>query len=159
MGLTQEDTTSIKLGWEETMEIVKQVVVEAGAFAWLYFYGTTIPPASAGSEACKAWFAGAGSQVHDAALAYQWNNATAVPLPYVKQDLAAFLLTRGPYAWIGSGWVGCITDYDYPSELEVDYGIPLEKFSETSPGVFSRKWTKADVSFDCNTWVGTITSS
>ena len=34
-------------------------------------------------------------------------------LPYFEQDLATFLLVRGPYAWIGYVWSGC-TDSGYP---------------------------------------------
>ena len=43
-------------------------------------------------------------------------------------SLAAFLITRGPYAWFGYGWTGC-ADHNHPftrpKELDVDYGIPL----------------------------------
>ena len=35
-------------------------------------------------------------------------------LPYFQQDLATFLLVRGPFAWIGYVWSGC-TDSGYPA--------------------------------------------
>ena len=41
--------------------------------------------------------------------------------------------------------------YDIP-ELMVDYGVPLAPYSETSPGVFTREWSKATISMDCNTY-------
>ena len=28
-------------------------------------------------------------------------------LPAFQQDLAAFMLIRGPYAWLGYSWMGC----------------------------------------------------
>ncbi len=28
------------------------------------------------------------------------------------QDIANFLLVRGPYAWLGHGWLGCSRDYE-----------------------------------------------
>jgi hypothetical protein len=31
-------------------------------------------------------------------------------LPYFMQDLATFLLVRGPFAWLGYGWNGCLND-------------------------------------------------
>jgi len=91
----------------------------------------------------------------------QWTDGTSIPLKYVPQDLATFLLIRGDYAWLGWGWVGCITNYALPPEVNVDYGTPATPYyNETVPGasgVFVRSWTKADVQFDCNTWTGTIT--
>jgi hypothetical protein len=43
-----------------------------------------------------------------------------------------------------------------PKELDADYGTPLDFCTETSPGVFERKWTKADVSLDCNDFAAKI---
>ena len=64
------------------------------------------------------------------------------PIPAVTQDLARFLLVRGPYAYIGWQWVGCLDSYERPAELENDYGTPVDAVcSEASPGVFERKWT------------------
>lgn len=72
-------------------------------------------------------------------------------------------------AWLGYGWQGC-TNGDvhsargsgygkWSSELDEDYGEPLESCHETSPGseVFERKWSKATVQLDCKAWKGTIT--
>ena len=41
---------------------------------------------------------------------YEWTRKSMhdiSPIPAVEQDLARFLLVRGPYAWIGWQWVGC----------------------------------------------------
>ena len=48
------------------------------------------------------------------------------PLPAPVQDIATFLLVRGPYAWIGYGWLGCISDYERPEALDYDYGLPVD---------------------------------
>ncbi len=123
------------------------------------------------------------------------------------QDLANFLLLRGPYAWLGYSWVGCSVKYARPPEMDMvracetcwalaqvcvgggggkggvvlcasfpagccacsshppprmayqDYGEPVDATCyETAPnsGVFTRKWTKATVTMDCNTWTPTI---
>ena len=53
-------------------------------------------------------------------------------LPAFEQDLATFLLARGPYAWLGSGWLDCHDDSYYqqnelrPPALELDYGTPID---------------------------------
>jgi len=114
-----------------------------------------------------------------------WNpNGT---LPWFEQDLATFLLVRGPFAWIGYTWSGC-TDTAYPpgcnldcnaddckpcrfpkardsapftkpEGLGADYGEPVGYCKETADGsgVFRRQWTKADVELDCTTFTATIT--
>ena len=80
-------------------------------------------------------------------------------LTQVEEDLANFLLIRGPYAWLGHGWLGCSREYDFPEELNLDYGEPTELCQETAPnsGVFKREWTKATVQMDCNNWKPEIT--
>ena len=78
--------------------------------------------------------------------------------PAFMQDLASFLLVRGPFAWIGFPWVDCgYHQYLRPSELDYDYGSPLGHCEEVgNSGVFRRKWTKAEVEVDCMRWAGTI---
>ena len=48
---------------------------------------------------------------------------------------------------------------EVPELLNADFGEPEGLCSETAPksGIFTRKWTKADVAMDCNTWTPTIT--
>ena len=78
----------------------------------------------------------------------------------LEQDLANFLLVRGPFAWLGHAWLGCSHVYQFPDALNVDYGEPVggALCAETKPGsgVFTREWTKASVSMDCNTWTPSI---
>ena len=158
MGLTQADTTAITDGWRETMAAVQAAILQKGAFAWAYFRQETLPgPGNA--AACAAWFRSTGATLKDYAFVLQWTNATQRPLPAVAQDVAAFLVLRGPFAWIGSGWIGCIEDYPFPPELDRDYGQPLTPyFNETAPasGVFVRAWTKATATFSCPTWTGSV---
>ncbi len=77
------------------------------------------------------------------------------------QDLAAFLLVRGPYAAFGYGWTGCADathPFTRPPALEADYGVPNGFCEETSPGsgVFARDWSLATVTLDCNGFNATI---
>eukprot|EP01051_Picozoa_sp_SAG22_P014977 SAG22_NODE_1895_length_3366_cov_3.131007_3_plen_140_part_00 len=81
-------------------------------------------------------------------------------LTALHQDLANFLLIRGPFAWLGHGWSGCSKNYPFPKEFNLDYGEPVDKVcKETGPnsGVFEREWSKASVKMDCNSWTPTIT--
>ena len=55
-------------------------------------------------------------------------------LPFFKQDLASFLLIRGPHAFFGHAWKGCSLQYAFPSQLNLDYGEPLGLCAETAEG-------------------------
>ena len=77
----------------------------------------------------------------------------------LHEDLANFLLIRGPYAWFGFGWRGCGHALPYDRALlDADYGEPTGLCAETAPGsgVFRRDWTKSTVEMDCNTWSASI---
>jgi hypothetical protein len=53
-------------------------------------------------------------------------------LTQVENDLANFLLVRGPHAWLGHGWLGCSHKYEYPAVLNADYGEPTELCHEVN---------------------------
>lgn len=67
----------------------------------------------------------------------------------IKRDLAAFLIGRGNYSWIGEGWMATRPPIFYP-EWELDYGTPLESMSQ-SANTFTRRFSMVDVSLDCST--------
>ena len=70
------------------------------------------------------------------------------------EDVARFLVLRGPHAYLGTSWVGCVGQgsarhsnetYVRPAAYDVDYGTPAGLCEEcaVTPNVFTRKWTKA----------------
>jgi len=85
--------------------------------------------------------------MHTAAMMYGYTQVTESPhrpffpngsLPAFEQDLASFLLARGKYAWLGSGWEGCHNGDYYngsapyhndmrPAGLMLDYGTPVDE--------------------------------
>lgn len=87
----------------------------------------------------------------------------------IGQHVANFLLLRGEYAYLSTGWSGCTTlDGRHSDEgvygwnkqwLDADYGVPTDEIcKETSAGsgVFVREWSKATVQMDCNSWTGSV---
>ena len=70
------------------------------------------------------------------------------------QSVAVFLVTRGPYAWLGTGWTGGPTPWDPIYLLQV--GEPTGECAQTSPGVFARNWTYGTVTMDCNSFTASI---
>ena len=174
MGLSQEDVSAITAGWKETLAQVQEAALAAGHWIWQLLTVVGAPPPD--RAGCVAYFreaCTANSTAQTSPILFSFSGAKTKPLPSPVADLAAFLLTRGPYAWIGYQWIGCVschlspTDpkglcdptgaYERPPSLDVDYGVPVGLCAETSrPGVFERAWTKAHVSFDCNTWRGRV---
>ena len=84
----------------------------------------------------------------------QWPSTQADKMPV----LAAFLVGRGPYAFVGFGWYGggseAIPDFDPLWDLDV--GLPTGLCTQVAPGVFSRAWTRGTATIDCNAWTGTF---
>jgi hypothetical protein len=79
----------------------------------------------------------------------------------IGPHVANFLLVRGEYAYLSTGWSGCTglgKEHEYGWNallLDADYGVPVDEIcTETAvgSGVFVREWTKATVEMDCNTW-------
>ena len=78
----------------------------------------------------------------------------------MKQDLANFLLIRGPYAWLGHAWKGCSKEYPFPAEFHLDYGEPVDEICSEQAnhsGVFTREWDNVIVEMNCNTWKSKFT--
>jgi hypothetical protein len=70
--------------------------------------------------------------------------------------LAIFLVTRPPFAYLGTGWQGCDSagsqsKHAWDPLYDMFTGSPLELCTERDPGVFSRKWSGGSASFNCNT--------
>eukprot|EP00591_Stephanopyxis_turris_P015997 CAMPEP_0195533296 /NCGR_PEP_ID=MMETSP0794_2-20130614/40198_1 /TAXON_ID=515487 /ORGANISM="Stephanopyxis turris, Strain CCMP 815" /LENGTH=184 /DNA_ID=CAMNT_0040665769 /DNA_START=53 /DNA_END=607 /DNA_ORIENTATION=- len=90
----------------------------------------------------------------------------------LEQDLAFFLLVRGPYTYAGWGVWGMTWPFNaesshgalpplphgvpLPSEFNSDYGVPLEVCHEIKPGVFHREWSRGTVELNCHTFQATI---
>lgn len=163
MGLVAADTAAEAAALSATNAAVRDAVLGAGGFAWSYLVQGGLAPKSAGPAACEAWFRETAPGLADVPLYYPWSCPWCGPSEHDSrtQDLAAFLLVRGPYAWIGSGWAGScdgfMADPYWPPALDADAGTPLTPyFNETAPGVFNRSWTGVAVGFDCTSWEGSL---
>jgi hypothetical protein len=98
--------------------------------------------------------------------------AFGITAPNALLDVAYFLLTRGPWAWIAGGpmlgwhmshwWTAgkarpiAHRDDLRPAEFNQNFGEPLCSCVQEAPGVFVRAWSKANVSINCNTLTATI---
>jgi hypothetical protein len=164
VGLTQEQVTDITFNWYTTMVEAALAIREHHGWAWFLFLPSRAPDAAT----CTQYFRTEGRLAINGSLLFEWTSSGSYPLPNIDVDVASFLLVRGEYAWLGYGWQGCTSNeqpgfgsaqYTSPvdiPQLMVDYGVPMGEYEETSDGVFTRDWTKATVSMDCNTYTPQI---
>lgn len=106
------------------------------------------------SGTCAAFMANACAPSWQAVPStMQWPSRASDKVPV----LAAFLITRGPYSFLGYGWNGGpLPAWDSLWDA-YDVGEPTGLCTESSPGVFTRAWTKGSATLDCTTWTATLT--
>ena len=99
-------------GWASNMQAVQTAIVTQDGFDWQNFQGARTP--SEGDK-CSAFFRSAcqeGSHIQSNAIQYglqykYTKDFSSGNLTNFDMDLAVFLASRGPYAWLGYGWMGC----------------------------------------------------
>ena len=163
--LAAADVDDIGKGYRQAVSAAQRAIVEAGAYTWQSMANS--------ATAARAPFGAAGARHHNGQLncsAYMrkacvaGNSISASPLfygldhdgggglPHLSFDLAAFLMVRGDFAWLGYSWMGCDAaacgappwpngsnparapcdaigrarvNWQFPPELERDYGAPV----------------------------------
>jgi len=185
MGLTHEEVVQIATNYSKTWEKAVNAIVDNGGFGWplLQYSGnfgrnqSEDPPTR--PDNCKSFLRRScvnGSSIYTAPLLYTFTGTQAgskqpLPLRHELEDVATFLLIRGPYAWLGFEWSGCCQGDEPPSPsggipypwskwFDLDYGEPVDSVcheTAAGSGVFAREWTKAHVQMDCNAGEGSIT--
>jgi hypothetical protein len=167
MGLTQSDVLQLKYEWNSFLSTIYSAMDAAGAFAFASFTIVGTPgPDSIASNLATLCAAGNSSSLWSVALFHQLTiPSNCCPPPPVRnttllqfsEDLAYFMLVRGPWAWIGYSWDFCAAHHTMPPELFLDYGDPVNTCEQTTPGVFVRVFEHAVAAFDTNTYKGAVT--
>lgn len=150
-------TTTVTDTWCDVRHRVFEAARLAGGWLWQMFVLQSTPtPAT-----CAPWIRGmcalgASSPYYNGTVMHSMGKNAS--LPNFDQDLATFLLLRGDYAFLGFGWSGCGFVTPFPDALKLDYGVPTDFCTETAPNsnVFSREWTKATITMDCNSYKGSV---
>jgi hypothetical protein len=186
MGLSDDDVADLTTAWNATMGAVQQYILDHGGYTWSLIPGeanANAQPllmnrstcASTLREACRP-----GSRWQQLSTLFGLSHTkgwTSTTLAQLDQDLAYFLLARGPYAWIGWGkwgmdwpsfscwsqWRPCSNEIiPLPAQLTpggLDVGEPMGICTElgSGSGVFVRNYSKVDVQLDCGRFVAKIT--
>jgi len=174
MGLSKSELVDITNAFWQNMAEIFAAIIAHGKFSWQLLWtgqgsnsvrdiATTCPGPLVKQNTCAAdlrRLCAQNSPAQTRFMMYAFTpgacNMDPSNLTEFQQDLANFLLIRGKYAVLGHGWLGCSRKYTFPDILNSDFGEPLELCQETSTGVFQRKYTKATVQMNCNTWTGSV---
>lgn len=172
--MSTSDLVAITAAYDTNMAALQAYTLGQGKFSWQMLWtggspsgrGSTCPSPLVNKATCASdlrSLCSANSTAQSRTLMYAFSpggcRTDPSNLTLFKEDLANFLLVRGPYAYLGHGWLGCSRDYAYPEELNLDYGEAQGVCAETSAGsgIFTRSLQHADVQMDCNTFTPTIT--
>ena len=109
-------------------------IIKGGKFTWNQFwnYGSNwidCPDPMVTQQNCAAdirSLCNASSMSQKYAMLYAFSpgcHGSTSNITTPVQDIANFLLVRGPHAWLGHGWSGCSKVYERPKELDGDYGV------------------------------------
>eukprot|EP00980_Cylindrotheca_fusiformis_P001847 scaffold414_cov109-Cylindrotheca_fusiformis.AAC.10 len=173
MGLSDEDIRDITLEWKQTMKEATEALLKHGAYTWslmLHQENANASPFLLEASNCVRALREACSptsiwQRYPILFGFTVNGTA---LTQLSQDLAFFLLARGPYAYAGWGVWGMTWPFNpeprhgqlppmphgvpLPQEFYHDFGVPLNNMTciEELPGVFAREWSRASVKLDCN---------
>lgn len=167
-GLSTAAMADSVAAYNANMNTLWSTIVQAGGFAWDLFQGGNFFGVKEKTPQCLSSLRSiCGPQNQQDATARFWKMSPGPGLLEIGgQYTAAFLLTRGIYAWIGFEWAGCrSTRYPRPLEWDADYGTPLDNCTEiraaageqNETGRFVRHWSKATVEWNCMNGTGSIT--
>eukprot|EP01046_Picozoa_sp_COSAG06_P019467 COSAG06_NODE_1390_length_9607_cov_16.483172_5_plen_468_part_00 len=169
-GLSATQMTELVAAYKATMARFNAAVVAEGGFTWMLMKGKvprvrptfnrhTGKNVTVNTSACI-------EILRESCVPHPlaWREATLylIQMPWEvleqgDQVTAEFLLTRGDYAWVGWGWSG--TKHNpRAKEFDVDYGGKAEApcVESETPGVFTREYPKATVTWDCHVGRGSI---
>jgi hypothetical protein len=185
MGLSDAEIKEITLGWNRTMGEVQAAILRANGYTWSLMFGQQnanaaprlLTETNCAEQLRKACNVDSDWQKHTILFGLSVNQTTGSTLAHVRQDVAFFLLARGPYAYAGWGVWGMTWPFQpepahgelppephgvpLPPELLVDYGEPDGLCHEVSDadGVFERKYSKAGVvSLNCRAFEASLGS-
>lgn len=173
MGLSVPDVAALTDGFLWASAQVYAAILARGKFVWDQTLNND-PYAPLNGDCPQPWVrqatcaadllrnCNASSPVQARTLLYGFSPGSCTGtdptnLTDVNQDVANFLLIRGPYAYLGNGWLGCALAYEYPAaQFNADYGEPTGLCGETAPGsgVFERDFTKSTVQVRAGVWPG-----
>ena len=121
MGLSKQDVLDLTAGWKQTQGAAMRAIAQAGGWVWQMFSGRiwgngaggALPPSMDKGAACQKAYTAACSptSLQQTRMSYHELRLKDLLAPGsiidAVQDVARFLVIRGPMAFLGTAWVGC----------------------------------------------------
>lgn len=129
-------------------QMLVDATISAGKYTWQAFGNQDAYGDGPSNVTCASWMR------ERCNAAWQGRATTqAIDSRAFNQSLAAFLVTRSPWSFLGVSWVYWTRQYLWSVGAPTPAGAIC---AEGPAGVFSRPWTHGVASLDCNTWTATI---
>jgi hypothetical protein len=168
-GLSPEQMQDQVSAYHDNMNRLHRAALEAGGYTWFMITGRGPGVRHLGptdSARCAAQLrpyctGDIGTTPGPWSQAHMYIVQPADVIANATSYTAEFLISRGPFAWIGYSWLGCDgTDWPRPELWDADYGSEpaapcLETGNDTR--VFTRRFAHATVEWDCVAARGVIT--
>ena len=167
-GLSKAEVVALQRATQESEMALASALAISGKFCWDCVGGEDGPAGSSYSmnqqpppnntEGCVSWFRHYCQPAMQGRGMFLGWSATQ---PAATEAMAAFLIARGPYAFVGGrGLRDCGSDPtidNWHPLFGLDVGVPLELCQDRGSGVFSRRWSKGTASLDCTQYRGNLT--
>jgi len=150
MNITPTEVTDIQFSTQTASQLLITSLIKAKKYLWQAFAaqdGVGAGPSKGNCVEFMTKLCAQDMQQNPMTMSF----STTDP----NQVLAAFLITRPPYAWLGYGWESDMRNWDPLFDLDV--GVPLGLcVVNRESGVFYRDWSKGRAQLDCKTWTATL---
>ena len=176
MNLTAQEVLDIEKATQETNDRLIMALIEAGKYNWQAFGYQDGIGSGITQSGCLDFMRngcdklnGVGRYNKDYNYNYNYNYGNSYSYSYSEgnytmimtfdanntmQSLAAFLIIRPKYAWLGYGWESDMSDWN--DVFLYDVGEPKGTCVEIVNGTFQREWSYGNVTIDCNNWQATV---
>jgi hypothetical protein len=151
INMTDAELASLQWTTQATNQLLIETLVAQGKYDWQAFGAEDGVQGGPTSASCAAWMAQkCAPAMQGRPLTVQMDSSPA----NANQTVAAFLIARPPYAYIGWGWES--DDRQWNDLFYLQAGTPLGLCTSPAPGVFQRAWSEGTVTLDCNQWKATL---
>jgi hypothetical protein len=145
VGLTSAEVDELRAATQKTNQNMIEKLVSIGKYNWHAFATQDGVDGSFSKSTCQAFMEGrCREDFQSVPWLMQADDRIA------DQAVAAFMISRGPIAFYGYGWVGQNVFPKLPANSDWDFGEPLGICKQTSAGVFVREFRKASIQLDCD---------
>jgi hypothetical protein len=164
IGMSDDGLQALRFATQTTSQLLIDTLVAHGKYNWQAF-GSRDTSVSAPGSASRGAPLGAGPSPSTCASWMRTNCAAAMQAAPMlmkmdsspgnaNQTVAAFLIARPPYAYLGWSWES--GDEKWNDLFYLQAGEPQGLCAEAPAGVFSRVWSAGTARLDCNKWAAEL---